>query len=61
MLANDLDNEFDELVVWFSSSETGDVTSPYLVVTATPEPISSLLFILGAACLVSFSGKRRRG
>jgi hypothetical protein len=57
VLENNKDNQNNELFARFYSSESLiQDTRPYLRVTAAPEPISSLLFLVGGA---SFAAVRR--
>ncbi len=61
-LENHLDNNKEELFARFYSSEySNPELRPYLkVTTVTPEPVSSVLFLLGSGVLVCFRHKRAR-
>ncbi|MFA6217711.1 MAG: DNRLRE domain-containing protein [Candidatus Omnitrophota bacterium] len=61
VLENNKDNQSNELFARFYSSEslTQDVR-PYLRVTAAPEPISSLLFVVGGASLAVVRKLRKK-
>jgi hypothetical protein len=63
MLEDDIDGAFNEMNVWFYSSEcSSSAVRPYLTITTTtaPEPISAVLFGIGAGCLGIFGSRRRR-
>lgn len=64
MLENDWDGEIKEINSKFYSDDytyTGDTSfHPYLRITATPEPVSSILLVLGAGCLGTFIGFKRK-
>ncbi len=60
VLENNRDGQNDELFARFYSSEYSDPgLRPYLKVTATPEPLSAVLFLLGAGGLVSLRRQER--
>jgi hypothetical protein len=61
VLENNQDLQNEELFARFYSSEYSDpALRPYLKVTATPEPISATLFLLGGGAF-SFIPKKRLG
>jgi hypothetical protein len=59
---NNRDGVEEELFARFYSAEYADpALRPHLRVTTTPEPVSSLLFLLGAGTFASVTRKRRKG
>jgi hypothetical protein len=61
MLQDDIDDSFNSFNVRFRSSEYSvSDFRPYLSITATPEPISAVLFGIGAGFLGILKVRRRR-
>ena len=66
MLENDLDGTYNEMEVAFRSRQyqIGDgsegIYRPYLKAVITPEPVSMVLFGVGAGCMGLFGARKRK-